>query len=485
MMRLKDFARLRAQGESFRKDILRDESGATLVYATVIMAVAIGLTGLSLDLSAYYLTRQQAQSAADAAALAAAYQLPDKTLATQAAQTAPVTTNNAQFNKTPGAVTIASVTFYKSIPADDDDPLTDVAGPTDVARYVHVVTSQLIQRPFVLQALGLGEETFTAEATATKGEAKCNVTPLAICSPDEAGFNPANYYGKQVAVKAGGGGSWAPGNWGLLDTPGGSQSANDLADMLAGISGLPTCLNDIDGVDTKPGNVSRVRTAFNVRLDMYENPGYKGESGNPNFPPAENVAKGISPDNPSCNKYSKTPWDTKMPRDTNIDVGNDQRFGNGDWDCQYYWTQNHPGDPTLLDAPAGCGPAGSNTATRYDTYLHEVTTSNIPNTTGHSPVGDNGNPVCYTGTVPPTPTAPADRINDRRIFTIAVINCNEYGVAGNSSNVPVEYYLSAFMTEAVGDPPNDDLYLEIVGSSASGGSGAVPVRLNKWVELVR
>lgn len=465
-----------------------DQSGATLVYATVIMGVAIGLTGLSLDMSAYYLTRQQAQSAADAAALAAAYQLPNQTLATQAAQTSPVATNEAQFNKTPGNITIAQVNFYKSIPADDDDPLTDVAGPTETARYVQVITSQVVQRPFILTALGLGEDAFTAEAVARKGQAKCNLTPLAICSPDEANFNPSSYFGKQIAVKAGGGGAWAPGNWGLLDDPNGSQSTTDLAEMIAGISGLPVCIDDSDGVDTKPGNVASLRTAFNVRMDKYENPHFKSKANDPDFPPAANVTKGEVPSNPSCNKWNPAPADTSeaMPRDTNIDVDNDMRFGNGEWDCIAHYDANHPaGTPGHGNYPTGCGPAGSNTATRYETYLHEQAINGIPDLTGLNPANEDGNAQCHSSGGIPSPTDIEERINDRRIFTVAVINCVEHGVAGNSSDIPVEHYLAAFMTEPVGDPPQDDLYLEIVGSSAAGEGGVVPVRLNKWVEIVR
>ena len=159
----------------------------------------------------------------------------------------------------------------------------------------------------------------------------------------------------------------------------------------------------------------------------------------------------------------------------------DLETGNGT--AQIIGRRRTPNGPA---APAGCLSPGATTMSRYDTYLHEVTTSIIPDTTGDAPPGDNGNPVCYNGgPVPPTPTLPADRINDRRMFTVAVLNCVQHGVAGNSSNVPVEYYLSAFMTESVASPPDDDLYLEIVGSSASGGNGAVPIRLNEWVELVR
>lgn len=477
-----------------RKNIFRDESGATLIYVTILAGVAIGLTGLSLDVSAYYLTRQQAQSAADAAALAAAYQLPNQIFATQAAQTAPVASNDQQFSKNPGAITIAQVNFYQTIPADDDDPITNgtPASPTQTASYVHVVTSQLTQRPFILQALGLGEEVFVAEAVATKGRAICNTTPLAICNPAEAGgnigapFNASAYFGKQIVVRAHGGGntSWAPGNFGYLDAPNAGQGTPALAAMIGGLGGAPQCYGA--NADTKPGAVVSLRTAFNVRFDMYENPFMGGKKNNANFPPAQNVTKGKVPSNPSCNGFDPAPPGTSqaMPRDANIDLPNNVRFGNGDWDCISHYDANHPvGTPGAGNYPSGCGPLGGNSATRYGTYMHEqqVGIANLKPPAAN----EDGNAQCHSSGGLPSPTAPANRVNDRRILTFAVMNCLEHNVSGNSDDVPIEVVLSGFMTEIVEASPDDELFLEVVGASSSGGQGQVPVRLNEWVELVR
>lgn len=483
------------------KRFFRDTSGATLVYATIIMGVAIGLTGLSLDMSAYYLTRQQAQSAADAAALAAAYQLPNQALAIQAAQTAPVAVNEQQFSKNPGDVTIAQVNFFKTIPADDDDPLTDVAGPTEKARYVQVITSQLIQRPFLLAALGLGEDAFTAEAVATKGKAKCSTTPLWMCMPGSSwtgSSDPETWVGRQILVKYGPGStSWAAGNYGLLADPDGNKGANALADLLGGTSGLDACLvgEEVDTATTATGVKNSLRNAFNVRFDVYEG-NMNSKKSDPDFPPAENVTKGYfgTSGNPPCNQYDFTARDTRLPRDSNINPdAADPQFGNGDWDCAAYWAEAHPDIPT---PPTGCtasnptDPDGT-PFTRYEMYYREITDAaygGIPNTHSLTPQGDDGDTTngskCYGGTVPATPTDIAEREFDRRILTVAAVDCSA-GVIHGSQDVHVEFFLSMFMTEAVTTPSEANLYLEVAGTSENGSEGIVPVNLNEWVELVR
>ncbi|MEX0808777.1 MAG: pilus assembly protein TadG-related protein [Dongiaceae bacterium] len=57
---------------------LRDERGAVLIYVTLAMAVFTGFSALAIDGSYLYLMKNRAQSAADAAALAGASQLPDQ-----------------------------------------------------------------------------------------------------------------------------------------------------------------------------------------------------------------------------------------------------------------------------------------------------------------------------------------------------------------------------------------------------------------------
>jgi hypothetical protein len=54
-------------------------------------------------------------------------------------------------------------------------------------------------------------------------------------------------------------------------------------------------------------------------------------------------------------------------------------------------------------------------------------------------------------------------------------------------SLPVQLYLSMFLTEPVGTQgqTNGDAYMEIVGYDTAGGGGLVPVQLREWVELVR
>jgi uncharacterized membrane protein len=55
---------------------LRDEAGQALVVTTIFMAALLGGVALSLDVGSWYREHRQAQSTADAAALAGAQALP-------------------------------------------------------------------------------------------------------------------------------------------------------------------------------------------------------------------------------------------------------------------------------------------------------------------------------------------------------------------------------------------------------------------------
>jgi hypothetical protein len=67
---------------------LRHETGQALVVTTVFMVVLLGGTALTLDVGSWYREHRQAQTTADAAALAGAQSLPGNTLgATTVAQT--------------------------------------------------------------------------------------------------------------------------------------------------------------------------------------------------------------------------------------------------------------------------------------------------------------------------------------------------------------------------------------------------------------
>ena len=108
-----------------------------------------------------------------------------------------------------------------------------------------------------------------ATAYAGLGSAVCKVPPVMICNPQETGgsttFNPGALLGvglKLVTVGAGGG--WAPGNFGYLDTGGGSNGANGLREALGWVSPPGDCIEQT-GVDTKPGATVDVVDSLNTR----------------------------------------------------------------------------------------------------------------------------------------------------------------------------------------------------------------------------
>ncbi len=244
----------------------RDENGATLIYVSLIILMLTGITGLALDSGRLFSLRHEIQKAADAAALAGAWQLDGTLLGSQnadaAARTAPVAPNNQKFGSTPGAIAIASTSFWRGIPASDDTALTLAAPPYD---YIEVTTSAVAHNTILMRVMGAAAtSTVTGKAVARKGQSRCQQTPLFMCLPGGAAFDPAANIGRQVLMKAGGGNNWTNGNWGLLDTPSGSQSTGALANMIAGINGLPQCIST--GISTKPGNVASLAPAFNVRL---------------------------------------------------------------------------------------------------------------------------------------------------------------------------------------------------------------------------
>lgn len=476
-----------------------------MAYVALMIAVMLGVIGLSYDLGRHYILSTELQKAADAAAISGAYQLDESddqatvlSRVSQAAQSAPVATNSQKLGATAGTVSISSVSLLNSIPASDDDPISESnEGPP--YRYVEVTTEAVVSNNLFSRIIPGQPDTISLQRTAVarKGRAVCQVTPLAVCNPAEAtigsgaAFNASDYYGRQILVRETGPNSqWAPGNFGFLSVPGFGEGAQGLANAL-GIGGAPTCFGE--GVETEPGQTNGARNALNTRFDLYENPFAKNKSNDPNFAPAENVVKGYNTtgnasqfcNNPAVADPAAYPRIRKLPRDTDLSEAN--RFGNGSWMCADYWQAVHPG----VTPPAGCGvSAGTPTSsiTRFEVYRYEIDNGLIPNgTTGPAASRpERGAPFC-SSSAPLSPIG-GDLSTDRRIITMAVINCLEHNVQGRS-NVPTEAYLNGFLTEPVnttpGDPEKGDIVLEVVGSSVTGNGGMAAVRTRDWVEVVR
>lgn len=408
-----------------RRRWAHDRSGAVAVYVALTAAVTFGIIGLAIDATRAVIVRSEAQSAADAAALAAASQLDGRPDAIARANAAlqNLVANDQRFASTgAGPVTIAAVRFLSGLPSSDDAPITAAFVTTDPtqARFVEVTTAPLNHQNTFLLAVGATDSVDIARsAVGGCHQMICRAPPMMICNPAENGgnvgapFDIAQWQGRQVRlVYQDSQGQWAPGNFGYLSLDG--NGANALADALASVDGADVCYGTL--VETEPGLTNGARTALNTRFGMYENPQFGGSArNNPLYAPDVNVRR--------------------MPRDLAF-TGASQRFGNGHWDCLTYWNANFAGSGVAR--PAACL-ADTFGFTRYQMYEFEIANGLV----------DEPGPGGVTG-IPPLNAANA--LADRRVIYVAVINCVEYGLNGREQEVPTIAFIRVFLTEPVTMP---------------------------------
>ncbi|NNE84642.1 MAG: hypothetical protein HKN28_11795 [Alphaproteobacteria bacterium] len=340
----------------------------------------------------------------------------------------------------------------------------------------------------------------------------------------EAGLYTECLSGRQMlAKKGGGGGAYVPGNFGLLDCPSGDNGTNCIAPYLAAVDPGFCVLADGTVNFRTGGATGPIRTAMNTRFDMFENPFFGGEEGNSAYRPAINVTKG-QPHADVCDSYTQPPLPAaptaadlmgfpqdKCFRDGSL-CGGAERWGNWGWMEDLagaggntdlglqYWLTNHPANPDL-GLPGAYNTSSTLTGaskpyedmTRYELYRWEIESGNIPN--NPLPNGEKGHveniPLdptrqCYTGggLSDPSmfdPTDPDQSLQDaafadRRVISLAVVNCLSPGVAplnGNESNVPIIGFIDLFLTEPSVDKGSEkaNIWAEIIRVAPIGVNG--------------
>jgi Flp pilus assembly protein TadG len=478
---------------------------APTVALSLIGLVAAG--GLAFDYARMAAMDTELQNAADQAALAAARQLDQKDGACgRAALAASALVSNDtlfanEYSAYPG-VTInvvnegacdaaGTIRFYQ------DKAKTTAADNFANARFVQVqVATRRANYAFTAIISALFQD-LTAYAFAGVGSAICKVPPLMMCNPSETGgntsFNVADFVGKGILAKEGGGGAWAPGNFGFLDV-GSGASADSLRDVFGLVNTTHECVT-VNGVATAPGNMAAVSAAINTRFDIYAS-GWAQGCGTENCPPAFNTVKDLVRPNAgasaaSCD-LSNSGWRevaadeqylpdpvtrtdanvTAMghPRDICHAISNDGDcaggvVGDGNWDRDTYFRVNH-GFATTTAWQAAVGLASP---TRYQTYEWEISSGNL----GMRAVGGLASykaPVCATaGGVGPPDKA------DRRKASLAVINCKAEKVKGRLIGVEVEDWIDIFLVEpsidrSSGRTKKDQIYIEVIGATTTAGN---------------
>lgn len=437
-------------------DFLRCDRGAVAIHALIATLLLTGAGAITIDYGRMVVVKNQLQNFADSAAAAGATFL-DKTPkaidnATEIIQNTIPKYSGIFIGKQNQQVAVESITFYSAMQPDrivTTDPLE--------ANFVGVSLAQHEVSFLVEPILDLitGNDTadssqLTASAIASGTITACHVPPLMICDYRETLGEDYNVFlaaniGRQVKlIKESGTNTLAPGNFGVLDTPDGSQASQDISEAMASLE-PPGCYGE-DGTDTAPGvRAGPMADGINARFDLPSPPNNFGD-------PAPNVIH--------------------YPRDENMDS---DVMGNGNWDYDGYWSAKHPG----IAKPSALGSQPS----RYQVYLYELGEGFAIN--GKQTLYPLPNPLpagftaIHATSSPGVPVAPcASEENEkkkkgqcdtldpeidgvaeqnppvadpnRRVVEVVVLKCVQDNVKGNGGPYPnYGQFVEVFLTESV------------------------------------
>jgi Flp pilus assembly protein TadG len=271
------------------KKTRRGERGSIMALSAVAMLSILLAAGLGVDISRFYLAKNELQNAADAAALAAASALNSSSSGISGAKARALQEmNKYNFNNANVVIQEVDVRFGVNLEPEGSyvDFTTAYNTPGNI-RFVKVNTPQL-SIPVSFAAMVLGNSR-NLSATATAGlsvplNTFCNFIPLSVID-----YDVPMVPGQTYTIRADTGGSPSPGNYQILSVagPGG-------VDVGFGIgAGVDACASPgaTYTVDTKPGlTAGKVRTGLNARFDDYG-----GSQLDPvNEPPDTNVKEGIT-----------------------------------------------------------------------------------------------------------------------------------------------------------------------------------------------
>lgn len=503
----------------------KNQDGAVAATYALALIPIIALAGLAFDYTRLAGMDTELQNAADQAALAGATQLDRQpgamTRAINAIQGGLVENStlfaNDSADQTVDITDVTQIVFY----SNKADAEAGTGGFTDTTRYaeaafVQVTVDTRAANYALTPIVGAVSGSINAEAVAGLGSAVCRVPPLMVCNPEEPGtptgetpFDADAYEGQGLLAKPGGGGKWTPGNYGYLDI--GPNGATGVRQAL-GWDGPPgECISqsgvDTIDVDTQTGNIASGPQAINTRFDVY---GTQGCVSGGTCSPAENTRKdlmrktSVAASTTTCD-IAKDQWEeptnayhptnTTTPYAGTIDsmghprnvchaledgaTGNckNNPFGGGTlWDRSAYF-RTHYGASFDWANTTGLG----SNVTRYKTYLYELdnkATALADTTATHSGETYTTKNQAVCGQT--FGWNPGSTGGDRRVMSVAVINCNLHDVKGNSKGVPVQTWMDVFLVQPSYDrgqagkwTSKDEIYVEIIGETDINNSGTV------------
>lgn len=524
---------------SFRRLAL-DANGAVAPTVALSLFGLIAAGGIAFDYARMASLDTELQNAADQAALAAVSQLDGQSGAcSRAANAARNLLTNRTFMANDSNASGTQVTIPLETACDATGHVkfwqnigkTTAATSDANAKFVEVTvdsrTAFFALTPIVA---ALSSGSLSATAFAGLDSAVCKTPPVMICNPQETSsshtFDVNSLVGKGLRLTSvgNGNGSWAPGNFGYLDTNSGVNGAPGLRQALGWNIPAGDCAS-ATGVNTKPGASVSVTDALNTRFDIYasnvscpnggscgasinsvkdatrnansgNNCGWSNNANNPGWhQPAVAYGWGTIP--ATVAPLSSIPAGLVMshPPDICHSVPSSVTgactgpIGDGNWDRNAYFMANYGWTSSQWPTNTGL----SSTATRYQVYSWEIAHrgQTIAGVTilAQSPTSPSGNtpvnhrqPVCspiqgYGNGVIPDASTP-----DRRKISVAVVNCIQGSVNGSSTNVPVVDWLDVFLVRPALDRGSGgsqvsnagNIYAEVIGRTQNAtNSGAV------------
>ena len=444
------------------RQLYRDQQGAVAVLFAILAALLIGVGMLAIDIPRMAVFNTDLQNAADAAALAGAWELDGTTGAQNRAISAAVNafTNAQKFGSSASSsVTInsANISFYSALPTLDTDAMssaTAATGDSD-SSYIEVsIPNQGINFMFASVLGGPASTQASIDAVAGADLKVCGIVPMFLCNPTEPTNNTSTTLKPDYASLTGrliqaDDAALGPGNFGFL-CPSGDQTTS----TICGASILPqffgstqgSCLPRSGDLTTKPGhNKGPVQSGTDVRFDDWDST-MDAFISNPLYAPSPDVTQGANAKStgsgcyhgtknsvgsyPSAPNPANPPQAEGLPPDNCFYAGtcsfNSQtNIGDGNWDYKTYYETNHSNDGNTTSAypptnwPGGTAPT---TPTRYETYRYELETTPPGSTTYPNSVVEAGQTIinaaknnqkttenadfsssvtqCYTGTPP-------------------------------------------------------------------------------------
>ena len=271
----------------------KNEQGSIMAMSAIGMLSFLLAVGLGVDITRLYLTKNELQNAADAAALAGASGLNFHfTGIHEAANRVAKVMNQYQFNKVDVSFLKEKVRFARNLSdfdngADMDETAAAAFLVAPTIRFVKATTEESpVGISFAVMTLG-SSQNLKAEAIAGMSAPLTSYTGyLPVAGTIGPGGTCQLIPGNTCTVRAEPGGSVSPGNYQVLavDGSGANDDRTGLASAVKNVVGAGGYVNSKPGVNSGP-----IKQGINTRFDDYASgldPNY--------YPPDKNIAENIT-----------------------------------------------------------------------------------------------------------------------------------------------------------------------------------------------